>query len=88
MFDLPGGGQLIDTPGLREFGMTGIERHELSHYYPEMRDRLQNCQFNNCRTFTSQVARSKAVENGEIHPERYISYAEYWPRSTINIIEY
>ena len=48
MFDLPFGGKVIDTPGLREFGLVDIEKHELSHYFPEMRQRLHNCQFNNC----------------------------------------
>ena len=42
MFDLPGGGRLIDTPGMREFGLVDIEKQELSHYFPEMRDRLNN----------------------------------------------
>lgn len=48
MFDLPGGGGIIDTPGMREFGLVDIEKSELSHYFPEMRDRLNGCQFNNC----------------------------------------
>src|SRR5690606_33257689 len=48
MFDLPFGGQVIDTPGMREFGLVDISKQEISHYYPEMRDRLNDCQFNNC----------------------------------------
>jgi ribosome biogenesis GTPase len=48
MFDLSGGGGIIDTPGMREFGLVDIEKSELSHYFPEMRDRLNGCQFNNC----------------------------------------
>ncbi len=48
MFDLPSGGKVIDTPGMREFGLVDISRQEVSHYFPEMRDRLQDCQFNNC----------------------------------------
>src|SRR5262249_4712221 len=48
MFDLPFGGKIIDTPGMREFGLIDISKQELSHYFPEMRERLNGCQFNNC----------------------------------------
>src|SRR5258705_11550157 len=48
MFDLPGGGRIIDTPGMREFGLVDIRKQEVSHYFPEMRQRLNDCQFNNC----------------------------------------
>ena len=48
MFDLPFEGRIIDTPGMREFGMVDLKRQEVSHYYPEMRTLLVNCQFNNC----------------------------------------
>lgn len=75
MFDLPGGGKLIDTPGLREFGVIDISRQELSHYFPEMRALLSQCQFNNCLHINEPgCAIKKAVEDGRIHPERYISY--------------
>ena len=75
MFDLPLGGRIIDTPGLREFGLTDISKQELSHYFPEMRERLNNCQFNNCIHINEPgCAVKKAVEEEEIFPERYISY--------------
>lgn len=75
MFDLPEGGQLIDTPGMREFGIVDISRQELSHYFPEMRELLQQCQFNNCLHINEPgCAIKKAVEAGEIYHERYISY--------------
>jgi ribosome biogenesis GTPase len=75
MFDLPFGGRIIDTPGLREFGLTDISKQELSHYFPEMRERLNDCQFNNCIHINEPgCAVKKAVEEGEIFPERYISY--------------
>jgi ribosome biogenesis GTPase len=75
MFDLPSGGKIIDTPGLREFGLTDIPKQELSHYFPEMRVRLQDCQFNNCIHMNEPgCAVKKAVEEGKIYPERYISY--------------
>lgn len=75
MFDLPGGGSLIDTPGVREFGLVNVTKQELSHYFPEMRDRLIDCQFNNCQHLNEPgCAIKQAVEDGEITPERYESY--------------
>lgn len=75
MFDLPEGGQIIDTPGMREFGLVDISRQELSHYFPEMRDRLNDCQFNNCLHMNEPgCAIKEAVINGEIHEDRYVSY--------------
>jgi len=75
MFDLPFGGSIIDTPGLREFGLTDITRQELSHYFPEMRERLTDCQFNNCIHINEPGCAVKmAVEEGKIAVERYISY--------------
>jgi ribosome biogenesis GTPase len=76
MYDLEDGGQIIDTPGLREFALMDIERHELSHYFPEMRARINDCQFNNCIHLNEPGCAVKAAtEAGEIAMERYISYA-------------
>lgn len=76
MYDLPGGGSLVDTPGMREFGLVDISAQELSHYFPEMRKRLNDCQFNNCQHLNEPGCAIKAaVKNGEIHGDRYISYA-------------
>lgn len=75
MFDLPFGGSIIDTPGIREFGITDIPKQELSHYFVEMRERLQHCQFNNCLHINEpDCAIKEAVEKHEIFMERYISY--------------
>lgn len=75
MFDLPFGGRVIDTPGLREFGLVNFEKQELSHYFPEMAERINNCQFNNCLHMNEPGCAVKAaVEEGEISEERYISY--------------
>lgn len=75
MFDLPAGGRIIDTPGMREFGLVDIEKQEVSHYFPEMRDRLNNCQFNNCLHFNEPgCAIKEAVNNGEITEDRFVSY--------------
>ena len=75
MFDLPFGGRIIDTPGMREFGLVDITKPELSHYFPEMRDRLNGCQFNNCLHMNEpDCAIKTAVVNGDIHEDRYLSY--------------
>jgi len=75
MFDLPAGGAIIDTPGMREFGIVAISKQELSHYFPEMRALLNECHFNDClHTNEPGCAIKKAVEDGRIHAERYVSY--------------
>ncbi|RXK81174.1 ribosome small subunit-dependent GTPase A [Filimonas effusa] len=75
MFDLYFGGKVIDTPGIREFGLTNISRQELSHYFPEMRELLQDCQFNNCLHINEPgCAVKEATENGDIAMERYVNY--------------
>ncbi|HSC53674.1 MAG TPA: ribosome small subunit-dependent GTPase A [Phnomibacter sp.] len=75
MFDLPFGGKVVDTPGIREFGIVDIEREELSHYFPEMRQIIHDCQFNNCQHMNEPgCAVKKAVEEGRISPDRLGSY--------------
>jgi ribosome biogenesis GTPase len=75
MYDLPFDGKIIDTPGMREFGLIDIERQELSGYFPEMRNRLAQCQFNNCLHINEPgCAVKEAVAKGEIHEDRYVSY--------------
>ena len=75
MHALPFGGYLIDTPGIRELGIFDIRPEELSHYFVEMRERLNQCKFNNCRHVNEPgCAIIQAVEGGEIAPSRYDSY--------------
>jgi ribosome biogenesis GTPase len=75
MFNLPFGGQIIDTPGIRELGLVDISKQELSHYFPEMKVLLSECQFNNCMHLNEPgCAVKEAVANDTIHMERYISY--------------
>src|SRR5579859_2112222 len=75
MFDLPGGGRIIDTPGMREFGLVDITKQELSGYFPEMRALAGQCQFNNCLHLGEPGCRVKqAVQEDRIAPDRYISY--------------
>lgn len=75
MFDLPQGGKIIDTPGIRELGLMDIEKQELSHYFREMRPLINDCKFNNCMHINEQdCAVKRAVEDGNIHELRYYSY--------------
>ena len=75
MFNLPFGGRVIDTPGIRELGLVDIPKQELSHYFPEMRRLINDCQFNNCmHTNEPGCAIKEAVQQEIIHIDRYISY--------------
>ena len=75
MFDLPGGGEIIDTPGLREFALMDIEKNELSHYFPEMKALVNECRFNNCMHIDEPGCAVKlAIEEGKISADRYVSY--------------
>jgi len=74
-FELPQGGFIIDTPGIRELGVIDIEKQELSHFFPEMRQRMHDCRFSNCCHINEPgCAVLEALENGEIEPSRYDSY--------------
>jgi ribosome biogenesis GTPase len=80
MYDLPFEGKIIDTPGMREFGLVNVEKEELSGYFPEMRRRVNECLFNNCQHINEpECAVKEAVINGEIDEDRYVSY--------VNILE-
>jgi ribosome biogenesis GTPase len=75
MFDLPGGGSVIDTPGLREFGLVDISRRELSHYFPEMLKVIGHCRYNDCMHINeADCAVKGGLADGTISEERYISY--------------
>lgn len=75
MFDLPGGGSIIDTPGVKEFGLIDLEKEELAQYFPEMRRVMQNCRFNNCLHINEPgCAVKEALEEGTVTVDRYVSY--------------
>lgn len=75
MFELPQGGFIIDTPGIRELGVIDIEKQELGHFFPEMRSRMNECRFNNCRHINEPgCAVLAALGDGEIELSRYESY--------------
>jgi ribosome biogenesis GTPase len=75
MFELPFGGFIIDTPGIRELGIVDIAQAELGRLFPEIRKHMEDCRFKNCRHINEPgCAVLVAVENGEIELSRYDSY--------------
>ncbi len=75
MYPLSSGGYIIDTPGIKGFGLLDIDDAELWHYYPEMLKYGEECQFYNCtHTHEPKCAVRRAVEEGEIAYSRYESY--------------
>lgn len=80
MYHLNQGTYAIDTPGIKEFGLTDLEIHEVGRYFPDFVPFLEHCKFNNCLHLEEpQCGIMDAVEAGIIHPERYKNY--------INIVE-
>lgn len=77
MHKLKTGGYIIDTPGIRAFGVIELDKAVLSHYFPEMRERMHDCKFNNCKHINEPgCAIKEAVEDGEISESRYYSYLQ------------
>ena len=75
MYPLAGGGAVIDTPGIKGFGLIDIDEAELWHYFPEMMRVAPACRFYNCtHTHEPGCAVREAVERGEIAWQRYESY--------------
>ena len=77
MFDLDTGSKIIDTPGIKGFGIVDIEREELSGYFTEFSILRKKCKFNNCMHINEpHCAVKTALENGEIAQSRYRSYLQ------------
>ena len=75
MLALPGGGYIIDTPGIREFNLSGITRENLRFYFREFLPCMPKCAYSSCtHTVEPECGIQKAVESGRIDPERYESY--------------
>ena len=75
LFSLDFGGEVADTPGIREVGLWGVETENLEYYFPEMEPYLGTCKYNDCAHVAEpDCAVQDAVEAGEIHAERYWSY--------------
>jgi ribosome biogenesis GTPase / thiamine phosphate phosphatase len=75
MYEFDFGGYIIDTPGIKGFGVLEMEKEEISHYFPEMFRLLNECQYYNCtHTHEPNCAVKKSVEKGLIAESRYFSY--------------
>lgn len=75
MFPLQFGGAVIDTPGIKEFGLVEFERSELGQRFPEFRELMHNCRFNNCVHLDEPGCAVKAaLESGKVQPFRYNNY--------------
>jgi ribosome biogenesis GTPase len=69
------GGFVVDTPGVREFGISGLEAHEVARCFPEFVPHAGRCRYRTCtHSHEDRCAVQEAVERGEIHPHRYDSY--------------
>ncbi len=77
MHRLSSGGYIIDTPGIRAFGIVDLEKDVISHYFPEMRERMHQCKFHNCRHLNEpHCAVKDALEKGDIFESRYETYVQ------------
>lgn len=75
MFEISENSYIIDTPGIKELGLIDIEKAELSHFFPEMRELLNKCKYHNCKHINEpQCAVIQAVKDGNIQASRYSSY--------------
>ena len=75
VYHLPGGGRIVDTPGIRELALHRLGKSDVQLYFPEFLERLGTCRFNDCLHLQEpDCAVRLAVERGEIHPERLASY--------------
>lgn len=77
MHPLKSGGFIIDTPGIRAFGIVDLDKEVMSHYFPEMRNLIGECRFHNCQHLNEPgCAVKKALEEGTIYPSRYATYLQ------------
>ena len=77
MYDLDFNAQIIDTPGIRGFGMVDMEADEIGDYFPEIFRLKANCKFNNCLHLNEpQCAVKEGLDSGAVAPSRYRSYVQ------------
>lgn len=77
MHPLKSGGFIIDTPGIRAFGIVDLDKEVISHYFPEMRELIGECRFHNCQHLNEpKCAVKEAVEEGKIPETRYNTYVQ------------
>lgn len=75
MFPLPGGGYIIDTPGVKGFGTIDYDKYEVAHFFPEIFAASENCRYGNCtHTHEPGCAVRQALDDNLIAQSRYASY--------------
>jgi ribosome biogenesis GTPase len=89
MHPLSFGGFLIDTPGIKEFGLVHFESKEISERFPEFRALLPDCRYNNCtHVHEPGCAVKKALDDGRINAERYRNYIGLLNDENLDVAEY
>jgi ribosome biogenesis GTPase / thiamine phosphate phosphatase len=89
MHPLSFGGYMIDTPGIKEFGLVHFESQEISERFPEFRALLPNCRYNNCtHNHEPGCAVKKGLDEGIINPERYHNYLGLLNDESLDVAEY
>ncbi len=75
MFVLNNNIRIIDTPGIKDFGIVNMDKNQVSHFFPEMRDLLHQCKFSNCLHVNEpKCAVIEALQEEKIEETRYLSY--------------
>lgn len=87
LYQLPDGGYLVDSPGVRDFAVWDIDPKELDNFYIEFKRHKDQCRFNDCHHINEPNCGIKsAVEKGEIHASRYQSYVALYESLRENIV--
>ena len=89
MHSLGFGSYIIDSPGIKEFGLFDFKKEELCQYFPEMIEISDDCKYNNCtHVHEPSCAVKDAVEDGYISADRYLNYLNMLDGKEMNEIEY
>lgn len=89
MHKLSFGGFIIDTPGIKEFGLLDFEKSEVAERFPEMREKMHECKFNNCtHVHEPDCAVKLAVEEGKISKSRYLNYLSILDDNYFEIVDW
>ena len=89
MHPLSFGGFMIDTPGIKEFGLVHFESQEISERFPEFRALLPDCKYKNCtHVHEPSCAVKQALDQGFINPERYHNYLGLLNDESLDVVDY
>ncbi|MEI8048213.1 MAG: ribosome small subunit-dependent GTPase A [Bacteroidota bacterium] len=89
MHPLSFGGFMIDTPGIKEFGLVHFESQEISERFPEFRALLPDCKYKNCtHVHEPSCAVKQALDQGFVNPERYHNYLGLLNDESLDVVDY